>query len=316
MTEGLELSGRLNDNTRRMLIAVAATVALVALAAPALATWGNGQYLTFNSSGVNNFGSPHGAYTTSTRKCAVCHAVHNAAPGAGASGSEVLLRSTVAEACTYCHVSPGVSTYIVYGGDERNYASENNDWSNAHNWYLENALYTGVQCGDCHQVHAADVAMTANGWLTDKILRGGKTDVGYDGFAKAPLDTDSKNVALSKWCTRCHKSLTGGYYQTPLGVPYDDHNGWTHLMTAFGASYNNPASSVTTQVAWGSSEWCQSCHNSGFGTATWPHYTQGVRFLTTAANSGVATIHATNSRDDGVCLRCHRNGVRGVGCSY
>ncbi len=64
--------------------------------------------------------SPHGGYTTTSIKCAVCHVVHAAAPGKDAAGTVVadtLLRFKASDSCGYCHVAAG-STVVdpVYGG--------------------------------------------------------------------------------------------------------------------------------------------------------------------------------------------------------
>lgn len=307
------MSERPTHGKRVCLVALGALVAIAALASPALATWGNATYLTYSSLGPNEgASSPHGGYKTTTQKCAVCHAVHNAAPGPSAGGSEVLLRSTIAEACTYCHISPGVSVKTVYNGVNANYT--NVDWNKGHNFYLNLITFTymGIQCTGCHQVHAAYWEMTASEYLTKKILKGPRTNnpVVYDIDAGAPQALDPAPVALTKWCTTCHQKPVGGYYSI-------DYNQWTHILTQTAVAYDNPESNVTTQVAWKDSTYCLSCHGSEYGTAAWPHYTAGARLLIAAADSAVATEHAGNARQDGVCLRCHRSvGNRGVGSSF
>ncbi|MBA4371042.1 MAG: hypothetical protein C0418_05645 [Coriobacteriaceae bacterium] len=259
------------------------------LATPAFASEGDSTYIP--SGGV----SPHGGYQVSSKKCAVCHAVHHAGAAGNGVGSEVLLRSDVANACTYCHISPGVSTLIVYGGQAANYSGT--DFNNSHNSW---GGTSGVTCTTCHQVHAAASQMTSNAALTALILT--KSGVGYDadsdGLTGAPLVGDSKDLAVTKWCTRCHLYWPGADVDS-------------HILTA-------PPSGT---FAFSASAFCVSCHASNTvgnvvttGSA-FPHYTDGARFLTSSLTSAGGSVGATKAADpeyDGVCLRCHRNGA-GVG---
>jgi len=268
--------------------------------------------------------SPHGGYTASTNKCGVCHAVH----GADATG-EVLLRSPVADACIYCHVSTAVSSLQVYDADPANY--NGTDYDNAHNFGFASGTgdgWPGVKCTTCHQVHAADEQMTSNAFLTQKILRGDKTNASsaYDIIAGAPLVGDDKETALTKWCAGCHATMQfvegdPGYYSDvySTGIMGEgDGNKESHIMTTADANYANPVASFTGQVAWKDSSYCMSCHASGYddGSSDWPHFTDGDKFLVSAADSTVATAAATDSSQDGVCLRCHRDGSTGAGIGY
>lgn len=294
-----------------MIVAVATFVAV----APAFAATGSG-YLTWDSvSSLPGQGtSPHGGYSTTTNKCAVCHAVHSAAVG-----GELLLPAPASQACSYCHINTSSGYTQVYGGDPNNYYGT--DLDNAHNAMdVVDGGDPGVRCTTCHSVHAAQTKMTANAYLTERLLVGGKTytDVpapNYDPEAQAPLSTDSSGTALSKWCAGCHFTLaqTTTYYGSEGG------RFQTHIMTTATADYTNPVvSTEATQVAWGNSNYCASCHSSGYQTAAWPHYTPGVRFLETAADASVPATGATDSKADGVCLRCHvaGTGSGGVGDTY
>lgn len=304
---------------RASVMVIAAIVALTVVA-PAFAETGFSGYLTWDSvSGEPGQGtSPHGGYSTTTKKCAVCHAVH----GASFAG-EMLLPDTVANACSYCHVNTSSSYTQVYGGDPNNYSGT--DLDNAHNSF-DNAFGAegGVRCTTCHSVHAAANAMTDNPYLTQRLLVGDKTYTedplpNYDPIAQAPLSTDESNTALSKWCAGCHFTKGGTY------TYWGTQNGQSHVMTTATASFNNPATTETTKVAWQDSNQCASCHSSGYGTAAWPHFAgsiadpaSGVRWLETAANASDTPSPATDSRVDGVCLRCHVNGTgtQGVGIGF
>lgn len=283
---------------KALLVTALAFGLVIVLAAPAYAggwvSWSDVATLPGNAGST----SPHGGYTTASVKCKVCHAVHNAT----ALGSELLLPSTVADACNYCHVGGAGGYTQVYAGDPNNYSGT--DYKNAHNWYESSpGNWTGVTCGKCHQVHAAAQQMTANSALTVKLL---KNFTFWDFTAGAPLSSDDTQTAMTKWCAGCHFTLS----TPPLGGEHYavDFNLGSHIMTTTETNYSNPSATYTGQVAWKDSTYCQSCHASDYGTAAWPHYTQGVQFLVEATSSVDATMPASNASQDGVCLRCHRDG--------
>lgn len=297
------------SRTARYVLAVALAAAFLA-ALPAVA---HADYLNWSvvATMPGNAGStsPHGGYQTSTIKCGVCHAVHYAAGTPG----QLLLQDSVANACNYCHVG-GAGGYVqVYGGNPANYSGTN--WDNAHNEFKVSGVEQGVTCTTCHQVHAADSQMTANPYLTAKMLKGAKTfdpfNPNYDPQAGAPLSTDSSNTALTKWCAGCHFTRGGSYsyYST-------DYNEQTHIMTTATPTYGNPDASYSGQVAWLGSNYCASCHASGYTTSTWPHYTAGMKFLTESAGATATATGTLNPADDGVCLRCHRQGTNGIGLTF
>lgn len=278
---------------RKVLAIIAMSLPLVlAFTVSAFATQGDSTYLP--SGGV----SPHGGYQTTTKKCGVCHAVHHAGEFGDGLGSEMLLRSTAADACTYCHISPGVSTLIVYNGNSANYSGADNP--HGHNFFVG----TSVQCTSCHQVHAAASDMENNPFLTAAILK--KATTGYDAdsdpaHAGTPQPGDNKDLAISKWCTKCHT-----YWP---GVDTDSHT----LELADGSH------------SFSASSYCSSCHNSNtvggiVSASAFPHYTDGVRFLTSAGTANGGSANATpavDSQNDGVCLRCHRDGAgNGVGQTF
>lgn len=303
-------------SARKVWLAMAlAAIVAVAVIAPAYASVGGGGYLTWTSL----TGSPHGGYTTATNKCAVCHAVHNAST---ALGSELLLRSSVADACNYCHVGGAGGYTQVYGGVAANYSGE--DFTTAHNFYAAGDDAPGVECANCHQVHAAANLMTPNAYLTTKLLTEplAADDTDYDTLAGQPQSGDTSDTALTKWCTKCHGVglMTYSYYNgvdVPGGGTDSFSNMASHVMTIAAASYTSP-SGFTGKIAWADSTQCASCHAFGYTTSAWPHYTQGAaRFLPIGASvaSGTAT-GATESGDDGVCLRCHVSGTDGVSMTF
>ena len=300
---------------------ILAILMLLLAAAPAFAEAGNSGYLDWSvvSTMPGNAGStsPHGAYATTTIKCGVCHAVHNAASTSSYGPPELLLATPVADACTYCHMNTASGYIQVYGGNPDNYSGT--DFKNAHNVYVDGLGATqGVTCVKCHQVHAADNQMTANSYLTQKLLIGAKTEVfppgtNYDPLAGAPLSTDDSATALTKYCAGCHFTLGVGY-----GYYETSYNSYTHIMTTATASYGNTSASYTGRVAWQDSTYCSSCHANEYGVAgRWPHYTNGMRFLESGANASASSTGAVETSEDGVCLRCHRNtAADGIGNDF
>lgn len=292
-----------------VLLATVVALCLVA-AVPAFGVTGF-SYVTWDSvkSLPGQGTSPHGGYATSTVKCAVCHAVHGAP-----LGGELLLASPASEACNYCHVGGAGGYTQVYGGQPSNYSDT--DYKNAHNSFYVAGVQQGLTCTTCHQVHAADGAMTANPYLTTKLLRGAKVynpvTPNYDPIAQAPLSTDSSATALTKWCAGCHftKSGTYTYYS-------ENYNEQTHVMKTADAAYGNGNATYGGRVAWLDSTYCQSCHASNYGGAEWPHYTAGQRFLVSSTDASTVATAAANSSEDGVCLRCHRQGAsNGIGLTF
>lgn len=295
----------MSSMTRKsMLVAALAVAAVLACASVALAahsspppypTWGTISLLPGNSGQP----SPHGAYTTTTVKCVVCHAVHNAAVG-----GDILLQTTASDACNYCHVNTLSSYTQVYNSNPA-YYSTGGDLANAHNSY--GSPEQGVTCARCHQVHAATNAMTYSTYLSSKLLKGPKTAAGADPVAGPVLASDTNTwTAMTKWCAGCHYGEAGtyNYYSTA-------YNDATHIMTTATANYANPAASISaTRVAFGNSNYCSSCHGGGFGTSNWPHYVAGAqRFLLQADGATGTVTGAALARQDGVCLRCHKNGA-------
>lgn len=101
-------------------------------------------------------GSPHGDYTTTTVKCAVCHTAHYAAPAGapvtgGQQSADTLLRVQAGQACIYCHATAGVAVngMPVYDGLGGALGSTGGATNTGH--------YTGTDCSECHtSVHGAN----------------------------------------------------------------------------------------------------------------------------------------------------------------
>ncbi len=100
----------------RLPVWMAIALAVVCVAGPAGTAYAStdSTYAAWTAGPPNDtsLGTPHSDFQLTTVKCAVCHAVHKGEPG-----GQLLLRTTVADACTYCHshtctgILPASTTY-------------------------------------------------------------------------------------------------------------------------------------------------------------------------------------------------------------
>ncbi len=279
-------------------------VFVLAFATSAYAAWGGTTYLSPNLM-VGQTGNapdlaspnPHGPYDTSTRKCAVCHAVHGADPG-----GQQLLMSGATDPCITCHIATDAGVKIVYNGTANNYTIGSE--------FAHNNL-----CKECHTVHGAGATNVTGAAQNLKGLPAYSGTTPRNAGSYNATFTVATNVSgtytLSEWCSGCHPYLNQGYDSA------------THIMGAANSS-----------TAWGGSQTCMSCHDAtapGTGATrtpvspavlsskNFPHYTDGSRFLLQAATSvgTKSAVTAGRASYDAVCLKCHRDGAgNGVGLTF
>lgn len=282
-------------------------------------------YITWVAGGPNaGTNGPHQNYQLATEKCAVCHAVHGAAatdavaghfgPDAITDDTELLLRTSVANACTYCHITSTVAGLQIYGGVASYYTTDDQ--------YGHNGS-SSAECADCHSVHGAD---TFKGYIAGKILKANgnavaNTSGSVQTEADATLDAlvsagtsvfdatavsvgNVGDVQVTAFCTRCHKTFSdasedtitaSGYFHfeddtiTYGAVSYKNHP--LKAASTEGAGLNEfyaKGANTTQTVAWASAATCRACHAAGDtrvstsyggtgGLVTWsfPHYTPG-----------------------------------------
>lgn len=347
-------------NMKKALIVLTLAMALVfAFSGVAMAKITNG-YAAWDEAynngvlGTTNT-SPHSAYAVATDKCAVCHAVHNAAtdgtawtgtdPWTAGTNTQMLLRSSVANACNYCHIETAIGGKQIYNGvvayyDQQSVAS-----------FTENVAHNtnSAKCTNCHAVHGANTFL---GVATPKILKlpmsggvyeplkfqdeiivgyteGGVTSGAlYASFAAGINDTVSKDNQVTLYCTQCHQNwsvaseqeinLDGDYVYGDAayvdGNPIANKQYKTHPMKAAETVFSAAGATFAGQVAWVNSTTCRSCHDAGVTDAapglvpsSFPHYTPGAyNFVNVAATAGVATAPSgINLATDGMCLKCH-----------
>lgn len=300
---------------------VALAALLVVLAAGGAFASTDSTYASFPTTGT-----PHTGYATTSVQCAVCHAVHKA-PTSG----QVLLPTSVVNACVYCHVDTTLGgIVIVYDGDSSIYYAFSNNQAHQR---------TGKSsCQDCHSVHGANTIQGAN-W--EKILwnwpkDGGKSSYSTPTIEKWPNpETEANDDAqITAWCTGCHKYFVESYETTLQSLEfshvtfqYEWIQNKSHIMTDLAGGYTNPAATIAsgTNVAFAPSTYCRSCHDAGITdaspgvvTTSFPHYTPNYYRFMEVATSTVGTRQTnTTAYVDGLCLKCHRlDASAGVGITY
>jgi predicted CXXCH cytochrome family protein len=327
----------------RTTLAFAVTVALMCFAATAYATVGDSGYQVWDPAAGDNPsypGSPHEGFDTATQKCQVCHAPHNANPT-----GQALLPTTVAEACTYCHITTATGVVVIYDGDPLNYTVDN-----AYN----HSSAAGATCTECHSPHGAD---TFGGIIAPKLLRrlpiqpsfvafmstGNDPNDLYnaDGsvvFPPAPYDWqnwDPRWVQVTAFCTSCHpffaqaseEDVTTNRMMTPSGLSTATVTFRTHPMKRYwgegadeNAGFVAQGSTVptSTKVADMSTNGCQRCHMDGLGVdqgaglwrTSFPHYTPDNSAFLIGSDDGGAwnTVTVPDRHQDATCFVCHRWG--------
>lgn len=312
------------------------------------------EYVSWDPGGGNavSLATPHKDYQTTTVKCAVCHSVHNASVSAEPTMSaptELLLRSSVADACTYCHIVTSIGGIVIYDGNADNY--------NIDNIYGHNRD-AGATCVGCHSVHGSN---TMDGIESPYILRKGGYQQSFVDFIAGgdasiidTLTTDVFMFGVDRWradviqrtafCSKCHPFFTQASEDTitatmtkghPLKAKYSPWDVTSESANGFVAQ---GATVPTDQpvAAYGSKGCDWFCHEArwfgagagtgpGLKTESYPHYTPSfARFLTAQSMAGGVDppVGATNPAQDSVCTRCHRWSdtwypvAGGVGVSY
>jgi len=162
---------------KALLVSLMVVALTFAFAATAFAEHAPSNYSTWSAAIAGNGATdptPHMGYTQNTVKCNVCHSVHRSAVRgqviqnqvggafitAGAKDTEMLLRSSVADSCSYCHIDTAIGAVRLWNGNSANRGASSAFTSG---WGHED-----MACGECHAVHGAE---TFQGPLAPKILK-------------------------------------------------------------------------------------------------------------------------------------------------
>jgi hypothetical protein len=288
--------------------------------------------------------TPHKGYATDTEKCFVCHSVHNAASAGSeynvtlstasitttwavpaTDDTQMLLRSSVSNACSYCHIATNIGGKQLYAGNTAYYTTRTNVYGSfghqASSAAASDATKSGA-CAGCHSVHGAN---TWDGAVAEKILK-------YNATAQQPeavagyvatggrAGTD-KQAQISVFCTQCHWNYSGSSEATiNVGAQYHDKY-YTNLGTTTGVTYvkHHPLKAVggetgglfvaagstigtNTAVAFANASYCRSCHDAGqyapaagYTDNSFPHLTIGSYEFMTSADSAAGRTEVTGT---------------------
>jgi len=280
-------------------------------------------------------GGPHGNYTTTTIKCAVCHSVH----GADAAGTLLLNGTSVGNSCNYCHFAGSTVTPVQVALSTE---GVNNSPHSTCLGYCHTNSPHGVGASEYLSIKAKLLENAADTRIGGAILNNATT-----GFTAAVMnDTVSHDgVALGTGmvCSRmgCHNNAGSAFaisssnkdiqLQDSAASVKSGHPVIGNLSADWGATHDGVA--VNTQVAFASNAaGCQSCHDyvdTYINAPAFPHNRTGTAiWMTTAANAGAAKTPIMTSQPygldgyitsvDGACLKCHvsAGGSMGVGIDY
>lgn len=287
---------------------------------------------------VNNVGSPHGGYTASTNKCAVCHSVHQATPG-GSVLTAYGPYATYAAGCVACHGDTSTFTDVRMTANADGYISPHGT------------------CTRCHTLNPHGAEGSQYAVLAGKLLN----TVG-DGYIAADLAANENNLDAGMFdgtgdaeaglilgtgylCSACHMqafAVNDPGYDPAGGRNLTGHRVLANATDTWDNSLYGASMTATSTVAFADAYGCDSCHSAQDinGDSAFPHgYVDATGavspktvagssyiWLTTAANAGEALqLLETTEPDspillskDGLCLKCHRSAsdAAGVGISY
>jgi hypothetical protein len=235
---------------------------------------------------------PHGNYSTTTKKCALCHSVHNAPDAAVA----LLRGATITATCQMCHDGTGaIGVYKTIEAFEGAGAVQGE-----HSVEVTNVIPGGssdlsenLSCGDCHSVHASN---TVNPFLRDS------------GHAYFPDEYTVSNCLLrsdvngasvaeygAEWCAACHDERHSTNASAVVNHPVATDADWT---------YGTIVSTLT-----GDTWHIENPDYGGSGYATGLGQTNSGYIMEPAASSGDGRIEFADpdNRTYPICQQCHED---------
>ena len=220
---------------RTAIVVILGVAILLALAVPALAWKEGGSTSTIPGTDCEGCHAepwpwfdtrqgPHGNYSTTTDKCAVCHTVH-VAP----SSNKLLPAETTKDTCFTCH--DGTGGYGVYGAIEarglvvgathRIDATSTVPGGDAATGGSAETTFTGendyLSCGDCHSPHDNSTVEPFRGerirFHEDELTYGAPDKEWRTSHLLRQRPTGAVTTATvygSDWCAGCHKGRPSG----------------------------------------------------------------------------------------------------------
>ncbi len=297
---------------KRVLFVMAlATVLVFAFSSVAMAMyagWGTEEgdfpgYMSWTTANViadlyadGNETGPHGDYTASTTKCAVCHSVHRAYSARDTAGvGDHLYLTAAGESCVACHTPAGANpTELLV------------EWPSV---YEDGGPHAGQNCtGACHAgIHggiASDYAVAASFLLNPALdegmsaaiaagnLGGGVTEGNLDTYW-GDLTTAGKQgtraMVTGYLCGQsgCHTSSqfavnTWGYAEPRASDP-EDPDTLDMLFTGHRTSMTRTStcggSTCHSSIFTPGDSWCSLCHDmigKATNTTAWPHANRNI----------------------------------------
>ncbi len=209
-------------------------------------------------------GGPHGNYTTTTIKCAVCHSVH----GADAAGTLLLNGTSVGNSCNYCHFAGSTVTPVQVALSAE---GVNNSPHSTCLGYCHTNSPHGVGASEYLSIKAKLLEDAADTRIGGAIANSATT-----GFTAAVMNgtVDHDGVALGTGmiCSRngCHNNAGSAFaiadsnkdiqLQDAAASIKSGHPVIGALSADWGATHDgvqNPTAVAYSSVAAG----CQSCHD-------------------------------------------------------
>lgn len=286
---------------KALFVLALAVVLTVAFATAAYAEHAPSNYSQWNTTYGTNAAipSPHAGYSTTTVKCSVCHSIHRSSVpglrirnqvngdwivGDTTSDSQMMLRSSVANSCDYCHIETAAGGVRLYNGNEENRHSAL--WDGGYGHTVTNA------CTYCHAVHGANTfkgdATSAAGKtikytatqhtrneLFSTVLPSGNVVYGVTSWGINP------NVAGNMANHTFHNPDSGEdivigvedeiYTEDASGVLTDPNNkaqvlGLQNLVLGTGTLINSAADASWKDVQVGA--FCTTCHSNMYSSAS------------------------------------------------
>jgi len=299
--------------------------------------------------GAAQSSGPHGNYTTTTIKCAVCHSVH----GAPSDSALLLPMSDVGSSCSFCHASGGTVTPV-----QVSLSTTGNTPHSGCLGYCHSYSPHGVGASEYLSMKAKLLVNTADTRIGKAIIETAETSITASLMAST-VDHDAVALGTGYVCSRfgCHNNAGSAFaikgsgnsmnLQTTTGplaagnMKKSGHPVTGALSSDWGANHVgglNPTAVAFASVASG----CNSCHDyvdPATTRAAFPHNRLGTRlWMTAAANAGVAvrtpiletttnvidgvavdgTLDYYPTSIDGACIKCHVSAANaaGVGVTF
>jgi len=310
-----------------------------------------GKYLDWDAAATfpgNTGTSPHGGYTASTNKCAVCHSVHTATVGGKVLTDKTVPFTSYANGCVYCHAVGNTFTNVVMTANADGYISPHGTCGRCH------ALNPhGVGTSDYPVLASKLINKVADTWIGQDLAANanGLTAAMFSGAGTAQETATGVILGTGYLCGNCHSqafAVNVGGTDPVGGGTYSGHRvtamnttDWANVTYGVGAYSMAANGPIAYKDAFG----CQKCHDAkdSSGGSAFPHgYVDAAGALSPKTVAGSSYIWLTTGADalatttllageepetgagnanllteDGLCLKCHRSGTgSGVGLTF